>query len=273
MKNTYNSEFCEITYLQEYNAVLCTWKQFCQGKKYQDPLMFGLELLQNLKCTTWITDTTNGFENKESDTKWLLEEFLPQTINSSCKNIAFIMKEDSPLKMEIENQITALNQYFNTTIIDSLHNLKKTNFKFIEQKVKTYYWQDDINCATTMIKVLAEIFDIEIHPQVIQSAVGMHGAGEYGAQCGLVEGLLMFLGIYGREKGLDENSIIQLCNKFANAFELKYTSLLCKELRPEGFKEENPPHLCEGFTSNAIQFAKEFIENEINTRFTKKEYK
>jgi len=32
-------------------------------------------------------------------------------------------------------------------------------------------------------------------PQLLDAAVGMHGAGKYGAQCGLVEGSLMFIGL------------------------------------------------------------------------------
>ena len=75
------------------------------------------------------------------------------------------------------------------------------NYKnLIEQKIKDYYWTDDINCATTTIKILAEVFNTKINSQVIDSALGMHGAGEYGAQCGLVEGTLMFLGIFMEKK-------------------------------------------------------------------------
>lgn len=133
---------------------------------------------------------------------------------------------------------------------------------FIKKKVKDYYWEDDINCATTIIKTLAEIFNIKIDSQVINAATAMHGAGEYGAQCGLVEGTLMFIGIYGEKQKLGKTNIIKLCNKFAKEFEIRYTSLLCKELRPEGFKEDNPPHLCEDFTVEAIRFTKAFINEE-----------
>lgn len=134
---------------------------------------------------------------------------------------------------------------------------------FIKDNVHEYYWHEDINCATTMIKTLSKHFDIKINQQLIDSAIGMHGAGAYGAQCGLVEGSLMFLGIYGREQNMTSEEIVNMCNSFAKLFEERYTSLLCSTLRPEGFKEENPPHLCEGFTCNAIVFTIKYI-NDMN---------
>ena len=50
----------------------------------------------------------------------------------------------------------------------------------IKAKVKTYYWDDDFNCATTNIKILSEIFSISLARQVVDAAIGMHGAGKYG---------------------------------------------------------------------------------------------
>ena len=83
------------------------------------------------------------------------------------------------------------------------------NRDYIKAKVNKYYWQDDINCATTNLKILSDIFSIELSEQVIDAALGMHGAGKYGAQCGLVEGTLMFLGIIGRGKGIPDDKIVR----------------------------------------------------------------
>jgi len=109
-----------------------------------------------------------------------------------------------------------------------------------------------------VLKILGEVFGIDVHPQVYNCAVGMHGAGNYGAQCGLVEGALMFLGLrYAKQKGAEETAA--LCKKLAAEFEEHFGSLLCRELRPEGFKKENPPHLCEPFSVKAIIFHIGFI--------------
>jgi hypothetical protein len=132
------------------------------------------------------------------------------------------------------------------------------------RRVADYYWQDDINCATTILKILSEKFGIDLSDQVIDAAVGMHGAGEYGAQCGLVEGTLMFLGIVGRSWGIPDNAIVRACKTYAGQFEKQFHSLSCVVLRPEGFDPNNPPHLCEAFTCEAIGLAIEFISVFLN---------
>lgn len=91
----------------------------------------------------------------------------------------------------------------------------------------------------------------------------MHGAGKYGAQCGLVEGSLLFIGIYGRSLNLDDGAIVKLCSFFAESFENNFTSLLCSKLRPGGFNDNDPEHLCEELTTNALSWAITFIRNNI----------
>lgn len=81
----------------------------------------------------------------------------------------------------------------------------------IEERVHDLYWKDDINCARTMLLCLSELFDISLEQQTIYSAIGMHGAGGYRAQCGLVEGGLMFIGIYGKHQGKPEDEIVSDC--------------------------------------------------------------
>ena len=118
----YNTKFCKITHLKEQNSILCEWKQFSKGDDYRNPLRYGLELINKHNITTWITDTTNGFESEEADTKWLLEEFVPSTIESFVEQIIFIMKEDSPLKNEIEGQVEALSEFFEVKIIEDINS-------------------------------------------------------------------------------------------------------------------------------------------------------
>ena len=132
---------------------------------------------------------------------------------------------------------------------------------FIKDNVKQYYWEEDVNCATTTLKILAKHFGITLDEQIIDCAIGMHGAGEYGAQCGLVEGVLMFLGIYGRKKGVNKDDIVLYCNEFARQFETVFKSLQCSTLRPEGFHIDNAPHLCEPLTRDSVKFSIDFISN------------
>jgi len=73
--------------------------------------------------TTWITDTTHGFESDEADTKWLLEEFVPIMIESSIEKIIFVIADDSPLMEEIRGQEVALSKFFEVKLIESLDDI------------------------------------------------------------------------------------------------------------------------------------------------------
>lgn len=138
-----------------------------------------------------------------------------------------------------------------------------TTEELVKDRVHKYYWEDDINCATTTLIILSEVFAVKLSDQVIDSAIGMHGAGEFGAQCGLVEGTLMFLGIIGRAERFPDEDIVQSCQNFARQFEIRFGSLQCKVLRPQGFKLDNPPHLCEGITREAIVFCIDFVSERL----------
>ena len=115
----------------------------------------------------------------------------------------------------------------------------------IDRIVHEYYWIQDLSCVVTMLTILAEIFPVEIHPQVIEAVFGLN-AGRCGLQCGLVQGGLLFIGIYGYESGIAKPEVHKLCQQYVKCFQQEFGSLLCQVLRPQGFRPDNPPHLCEG---------------------------
>jgi C_GCAxxG_C_C family probable redox protein len=135
--------------------------------------------------------------------------------------------------------------------------------EIIAARVHEYYWFNDYNCAITMLKILSEKFVVNLNRQVINAAIGMHGAGKYRAQCGLVEGALMFIGIYGKEKSYSDDEIADKCYSFALAFENQFGSLLCRNLRPGGFTPEDQPHMCEELTIRAVIFSAGYITDAI----------
>ena len=116
----YNSPYCQLQHLNAQNAILCQWKQFCKGNDYRDPLKYAVKEIEKHQISTWITDTTHGFESTEADTKWLLEEFVPSMINSSIEKVVFIIADDSPLMSEIKGQEVALKEFFEVDLMDSL---------------------------------------------------------------------------------------------------------------------------------------------------------
>lgn len=134
--------------------------------------------------------------------------------------------------------------------------------KLIHARVHDYYWQDDFSCAITTLKILAELFYPELHPQVINAAFGLN-AGRFGWQCGLVEGALLFIGSYGSRQKLTEDQISDLCQEYCREFEDQFGSMLCRELRPQGFRPDNPPHLCEHITKEAVCFSADFVAEKL----------
>jgi len=129
----------------------------------------------------------------------------------------------------------------------------------VHHRVHEYYHVQDWNCAVTTLRILAEVFDVDLSPQVLDAALGMYGAGGYRAQCGLVEGALMAIGIIGKTRDLADDTIVSACYEFAEQFEGRFGSLTCRELRPEGFSTDNPPHLCEPLTCEAVLFDIAFV--------------
>ncbi len=131
---------------------------------------------------------------------------------------------------------------------------------FIEKKVHELYWDCDVNCARTMLICLGELFGVTYEPQTLNAAVGLHGAGGYRAQCGLVEGSLMFAGVYLNGLGWEEERIVSACYRFAETFSGEFGSLTCFDLRPGGFSPDDPPHRCEALTCRAVEFTYKFMK-------------
>ncbi len=129
----------------------------------------------------------------------------------------------------------------------------------VTDRITRYYREEDLNCAVATLKILGEQFDVEISGQVLDSAVGMNGAGQYRAQCGLVEGAVMFLGILGRRLKMSDDDITEWTREYASQFEKRFGSLSCRVLRPEGFDENNPPNICEPISIDAVCFDIEFV--------------
>lgn len=134
---------------------------------------------------------------------------------------------------------------------------------YVKNRVSTYFHINDYNCARTDLLILAEYFKLTLGNQVLDAAVGMHGAGGYRAQCGLVEGTLMFLGVAGAEKGITEEEIVSTCYDFGEAYEREFSSLQCRILRPGGFNEDDPPHLCEDLACRSTIFSIDFVEKRL----------
>lgn len=135
----------------------------------------------------------------------------------------------------------------------------------IARQVHTYYWENDYSCAEVTLRILEQLYPAGVDETLLAATFGLN-AGRCGLQCGLVEGALLFLGLYGRKKGLPDDALKALCRTYCGAFSARFGSLLCRELRPEGFGSQNPPHLCETRTVEAVAFSAEFVRAHLAQR-------
>lgn len=134
----------------------------------------------------------------------------------------------------------------------------------IKEAFHNFYHEAGINCAIGTLMLLSEFYDLELDSQVVNAATGLHGAGKYGAQCGLLEGGLMFIGIYGKHHDLKKTEIVNLCYDWAKTFEDGMGSLVCKGLRPYPFTSEDATkHLCEPISVKALNIAVRFMDERL----------
>ena len=134
-------------------------------------------------------------------------------------------------------------------------------YNLIEERVSVLHGQDDLNCVMVTLLILAEVFEIDLHPQVLDVAVGMESEGRYSSQCGLLGGCLMFIGIYGRKSGMHDKVISEACDSCASKFEAKFGSIKCIKLRSEHVPAENFSQRHEPLTRHGIEFAVTFIKS------------
>ncbi|MBN1326687.1 MAG: C-GCAxxG-C-C family protein [Candidatus Cloacimonetes bacterium] len=132
----------------------------------------------------------------------------------------------------------------------------------IATRISACFREAGYNCAETTLQVLSEVFDQSLSTDVLYAAKGMNGAGRFRAQCGLVEGALMFLGIYCSLRNFDKTEIRNLCYDFAEQFTHRFGSISCSVLRPQGFRDDLPPFLCEDLANRSINFGIEFIKSK-----------
>lgn len=125
----------------------------------------------------------------------------------------------------------------------------------------------DVNCAKTTLITLGQLFEQPLGQQVLQAATAMNGSGRSRAQCGLVEGALMFFGVLFAAKGASDCDIYNIAKDFTRDFITEYGSISCYDLRPGGFQKDDPPHKCEGLTLKTIAFTYDFLQNRMDKRF------
>lgn len=111
-KLEFDSEFCNVQYIKNDNAVFLTWKKFARIDDYRKPTLFALDLLKQYPNSNFIVDARNGFEDDKEDTKWGFSELLPNMAKTDCKYVVFIMQNSADIEEEMDMWTKEFGKYF-----------------------------------------------------------------------------------------------------------------------------------------------------------------
>lgn len=118
-KREFDSEFCNVRYMENDNAVFLTWKKFACMTDYRRPTLFALDLLKQFPHSNFIVDARNGFEDDKEDVKWGFSELLPNIAKTDCEYVVFIMPEIENIKDEMDMWTKEFGKYFAVVKVNS----------------------------------------------------------------------------------------------------------------------------------------------------------
>jgi len=141
-------------------------------------------------------------------------------------------------------------------------NVNSTMETLVQQRVATYFVTGENNCAMTVLRVLAEVFETPVAQPVIDAAQCMPGAGGVDHLCGLVSGALMFVGVWGGQQGLHRSALRPITSSFSQAVQERFGSLMCGDLRPADG--------CGPLAVAFLTFAVSYLKNRLNVEALKR---
>jgi len=124
-ENEFDSEFCNVKYINEDNIVFLEWKKFCCFDDYRTPATFALELLKKYPNSNFVVDARNGFEDEKEDVEWGFSILLPAMANTNCRNVVFIMNEVNEIEEEMDMWTKEFKKYFNVKKVKSYEDAVK----------------------------------------------------------------------------------------------------------------------------------------------------
>lgn len=103
----------------------------------------------------------------------------------------------------------------------------------IRKRMQAYFVEGEDNCAMSSLKILAEHFEMPPMPQAVAAARHVPGAGGAGEACGLVLGVLMFIGIWGAHHSYSRQRLNPLARRVTAHVHRRFGSLCCRDLQRE----------------------------------------
>jgi quinol monooxygenase YgiN len=118
-KLEFDSEFCNVRYMENDNVVFLVWKKFANSDDYRKPTLFALDLLKQYPHSNFVIDARNGFEDEKEDVEWGFSEFIPNISKTDCKYIIFIMQKVTDIEEEMDMWTKEFGKYFSVIKAES----------------------------------------------------------------------------------------------------------------------------------------------------------
>lgn len=120
-----------------------------------------------------------------------------------------------------------------------------------------YYFDQNYNCAETIIRAGNEYYNLGLHDRDM-IMVAAYGAGiQSGNTCGAILAGASILSMkYVEAKAHESKDIRPVVMKLMRRFNLKYSSTLCKDIKPQSFK---PEYRCQKTIETACDILEEVI--------------
>ncbi|MCC0650779.1 C-GCAxxG-C-C family protein [Clostridioides difficile] len=148
---------------------------------------------------------------------------------------------------------------------------KSIDLEKVRVTAEQYYRNGDFYCSEAIVKVIKDVFELDITDEIISMASGFPvGVGGSGCTCGAVTGGIMALGLFfGRSKAKDEkvNKAMELSKELHDFFKGKNKSLCCRVLT-KGMTLGTKEHMdqCILFTGQVAEETARIICRELNVK-------
>jgi hypothetical protein len=103
----------------------------------------------------------------------------------------------------------------------------------LRERVERYFVSGQYNCTMTALAVLFEAYEMAPDPRLLGAGQCMPGVGGSGGLCGLVSGTLIFLGVWGYERGLHRSALAPGCAFVVESVRRRFGSTSCAALQTE----------------------------------------
>ena len=119
MSKVYDTEFCNVSYIEKDKIVLLSWKKFCCFDDYRRPTLFASEMLKQYAGSNLVIDARNGFEDEKEDIEWGFRVLLPDMAKSGCQKCIFILSQLPAIEEEIDLWTAEFQKYFQVSKVRS----------------------------------------------------------------------------------------------------------------------------------------------------------